>query len=336
MRKTQTICTIGPASESSDIIEKLIIEGVDILRLNFSHASYEQFSSVKKNVDFFNKKYQKNIKILIDLQGPRMRVGDLPKNGIELKENAELIFSTDKNEENAIYINDQYLHDDIQVNHPLFLANGDIELIVTGKNNNKIYTSIVRGGTLHSRKAVNVPETNLTTRGLTEKDKKDVIFGIANKVDYFALSFVKDAEDIKQLREIIGESTSKIIAKIELKQSILNINEIINISDAIMVARGDLGIELPLEELPLLQKEIISSCKLVEKKSIVATQMLMSMVGHHRPTRAEVSDVANAVLDGASILMLSDETAFGSYPIESLQYLIRIINRTERFIEFGK
>jgi pyruvate kinase len=331
MRRTKTICTLGPASESPEVLEKLVLEGMDIARFNFSHATPEEYKTLKTEIESLNRKHEKDVKTLVDLQGPRMRVGKMPEEGINLREDEEVVFTTDKNTMDAIYINDPYLHEDIQIDHPLYLANGDMELVVTKIEETKIHTKVVKGGTLYSRKAVNVPETDLTTRGLTPKDVEDVAFAVQEGVDYIALSFVKDAEDMEALRRYTTNSKTKIIAKIELRLALSNLDEIIKVSDMVMVARGDLGIEVPLEELPVLQKEIIRKCNRAGKPCIVATQMLMSMVNHHRPTRAEVSDVANAVLDGADIVMLSDETSFGKYPAEALSYLVRTIDKAEEY-----
>lgn len=330
-KPVRTICTIGPTSESPTIIEQLVLAGMDIARVNMSHATYDQLISIKSTIDQLNIVHGKNVKILLDLQGPRMRVGQMPEAGIDLAEGQTVVFTTDPTIADAIHINDPYLHEDIMPNHPLFLANGDLELQVERTEGKKIFAKVMRGGVLHSRKGVNVPETNLTTRGLTEKDIEDAQFGLNTGVDYIAMSFVKDAKDIEDLKGLIGTNPVKTVAKIEIKLALRQINEIIAACDVIMVARGDLGIELPLEELPLVQKALVARTAKLGKQSIVATQMLMSMVDHPRPTRAEVSDVANAVLDGADMLMLSDETAYGNYPVEALTYLVKTIKHVETY-----
>ncbi len=328
-QKVQTICTIGPACFDFETLEQLVISGMDIARFNFSHATYDQFTEGKKILEELNKKHDKTVKTLIDLRGPRIRIGELPKAGVELKEGELILFSTDSSNKEAIPIDDPYLHLNVKENHPMFLSNGDIELIIENKHNTEIIARVIRGGVLYSRKAVNLPDTNLTTAGLTEKDRKDTQFAVSHSADYIAQSFVKNKSDVEELRPFLKGTNAQIIAKIESKQAIHNLAEIIQATDLVMVARGDLGIELPLEKLPLLQKDIISQAKKHQKRAIVATQMLMSMVNHFRPTRAEVSDVANAVLDGAWGLMLSDETAFGRYPVESLVYLIKTIRAVE-------
>lgn len=329
--KTKTICTIGPACNTPETLEKLVFNGMDFARFNFSHAHYDQFKIDRDNIVSFAKKHGKTVKIIMDLQGPRMRVGVLPEEGIELKEGETRVFSTNPDNKDAIFINDEYLHETIEPGHPIYLANGDMELLVKEVNGNDLITKVIRGGILHSRKGVNVPETNVKTPSITDKDLKDIEFGKNENVDYIAMSFVKNADDVRQMRKLLEGSNIKIIAKIEIKMAIKNLDEIIQEVDAVMVARGDLGIELPLEQLPLVQKDMIRRCIAFRKPAIVATQMLMSMVNHHRPTRAEVSDVANAVLDGASLCMLSDETAFGNYPVHALEYLVKTIKTVEQF-----
>lgn len=328
-RRTKIICTLGPASTSPEILEAMVIAGMDIARFNFSHATEVQFLRLTSILKEIAEKHNKKVEILADLQGPRIRVGKLPEKGRELIVNETVTFTTDPQNKEDILIDDPYLHEDIEVGHPMYLVNGDIELIVTGKNDSKITTRVVQGGIVHSRKAVNIPQTNLTTSGLTNKDLSDSLFVAKNHADYIALSFVKDASDVQKLRKHISNNEVMIIAKIERLQALQMLDEIIAASDAIMVARGDLGIEVPLEELPLIQKDIIKRCLIQQKPSIVATQLLMSMVSHYRPTRAEVTDVANAVLEGAWGLMLCDETSFGNFPVESVKYLAKIIDRIE-------
>lgn len=328
-RRTKIICTLGPASSSPKILEAMVVAGMDIARFNFSHATEKQFLQLTTILKEIREKHDKKVEILVDLQGPRIRVGKLSEKGIQLITNQIVTFTTNPQNKEDIFIDDPYLHESIEVDHPIYLVNGDIELTVTGKNNNQIIAKVVRGGILYSRKAVNVPKTNLTTSGLTEKDINDSSFAAKNNADYIALSFVKDASDLQKLRKHVQDASVKIIAKIERWHALQAIDEIIAASDAIMVARGDLGIEVPLEELPLIQKDIIKRCLIKQKPSIVATQLLMSMVNHHRPTRAEVTDVANAVLEGAWGLMLCDETSFGNYPVEAVEYLAKIIDRIE-------
>lgn len=330
-RKVKIICTIGPSSDSPEVLEQLVANGMDIARFNMSHAKPEEFLNRKRLIEELNKKYDKNVVILADLQGPRVRVGEMPEEGLKITEGEVLTFSTNEDNKDAIYISDPYLHQDVAVNQPLYLANGDMELLITEKDGQDFKAKVVRGGILFSRKGVNVPDTKLTTRGLTDKDLKDLEFAAKNGAAYIAMSFVQDGEDLRILKEKIGDPSIKTISKIELKQAIVNLEDILNETDLIMVARGDLGIELPLEELPLLQKYMMQQAGRHGVPSIVATQMLMSMVDHSSPTRAEVSDVANAVLDGAWAVMLSDETASGQYPVEALKYMVRIVERIEKY-----
>jgi pyruvate kinase len=329
--RVKTICTVGPTSENRETLEQLMLEGMDIARMNMSHATHEEFLGRKVLIDEFNKKHNLDVKILLDLQGPRMRVGTMPEGGLKVVEGEELTFTTNAENKDAIFVNDPHLHSDVKVNDPLFLANGDMGLIITEISGQEFKARVLQGGTLMSRKGVNVPDTKLTTRGLTPKDMDDIKFGLEQGVDYVAMSFVQDGEDMRKLREIVNNPKVKLIAKIELKQAILNLDSILEESDLIMVARGDLGIELPMEELPLLQKYMIQRAGRYSTRSIVATQMLLSMVNSPQPTRAEISDVANAVIDGAWSVMLSDETAFGKYPVESLKYLVRTVQRVESY-----
>lgn len=328
-RRIKTVCTIGPTSETPEVLEKLVAAGLDVARINFSHATYDEFLNRRKLILEFNKKYNRNVQILADLQGPRMRVGVMPEEGLTLADGDQIWFSVNDKHPGTIFINDPYLHQDIQVDHPIFLSSGEMELVVTEKDHEKFKAVVVHGGILYSRKGVNVPNTTLTTKGLTKKDLQDAEFVVKNGADMVAMSFVCDKEDIFSLREIVG-SDIKIVPKIERKQALPKLDEIIEVSDVIMVARGDLGVELPPEELPMVQKDMIARTKKLGKQSIVATQMLLSMVNHPYPTRAEISDAANAIFDGADMLMLSDETAFGKYPVQALNYLVRTIEAVER------
>jgi pyruvate kinase len=331
-RKTKTICTVGPSSENREVLEQLVITGMDIMRVNFSHATFDEYLNRVNLVKEFNQKHNKDVKVLADLQGPRMRVGVLPDEGMRLEQGQEIWFSTNQENKDCIFINDPYIHEDIEVGHPMFLLNGEIELEILEKQGDKFKSRVLNSGTLFSRKGVNLPDTNLTTRGLTEKDLKDLKFVMEQGVDYVAMSFVKDKKDIEDLRAIVGLNIG-IVPKIERKQALLNLDEIIQVSDIIMVARGDLGVELPPVELPLVQKDMIKRCIKYDKPAIVATQMLMSMVNNPHPTRAEISDAANAIFDGATYLMLSDETAFGKYPVEALRYLVKTIEKVEEHFE---
>lgn len=333
---TKIIATIGPKSESLEMMRKLVDAGVHIFRMNFSHCTYEEYKKRKKNIEKIRQETGKDIKIMMDLQGPRIRVGELPENGIDLMEGEKVVFSTsNKKEKGVIFLDDPYLHKDIKEGELMYLANGAIELVVKKITGEKICAEVITGGTLFSRKAVNLPDTKLTTKGLTEKDIADVEFGIKEGVDLVALSFIQDEKDVKQLRAIVGNKI-KIISKIERALALKNIDKIIQESDAIMIARGDLGAELPIEEIPIIQKYLIKQAAWHNKASIVATQMMLSMVDHKHPTRAEVSDVANATLEKADAVMLSDETASGAYPEEAVKAMVKIVKRAARYMHQKK
>ena len=326
--KTKIIATIGPSSDSYETIYKLIEAGMNIARMNFSHCTYAEYLGRKKNIGKASKKLKKTVQILQDLQGPRIRVGEMPKEGMELKEGDWMVFSTNRKNTDAVFVDNPYLHLDIKPGHPIYLANGDMELIVKKKKGSEIYAEVVRGGTLYSRKGVNVPHTELTTSGLTRKDIKDLRFGLKHKADFIAISFVQSADDILKARKIVGDK-AKIVAKIESALALKNIDTIIQAADGIMIARGDLGIEMPYEKLPFIQKNLIRHAAWHNKFSITATQMLTSMINHDQPTRAEVSDIANAVWDGTDAVMLSDETASGKYPAHSLKAMAKIVRQAE-------
>lgn len=331
---TKIIATIGPASDSQEMIDGFVKAGMDIARFNFSHCTEEEFIKRKKKITAAARKAERKVAIMQDLQGPRIRVGQLPAEGRTLKEGEIVMFSTKKSdadrEGRVIFIDSPRLHKDMKPGELIYLANGDMELVVTRITGGKIAARVARGGTLYSRKGVNLPDTKLSNAGLTAKDIKDVKFALAHGVKIFAISFVQTAADVQALRKIIGPSKNmKIVAKIETALGLKNINEIILASDAIMIARGDLGIEIAPERLPFIQKNLIRHADWHGKGSITATQMLMSMVRSARPTRAEVSDVANAVWDGTDAVMLSDETASGEYPLEALKMMVRIVAQAE-------
>lgn len=326
---TKIIATIGPVSASKESIEKFVAAGVDIARLNFSHGTHESFAEWITRIRAAAQAGKRTVRILQDLQGPRIRVGELPPEGRTLTDGEMVFFTTEKGGD-GIYIDHERLHIEIQKGDPIYLANGDMELVAERVTGNNIEARVVRGGVLHSRKAVNVPRTKLSNSGLTAKDIRDVEFGLSQGVDMVAISFVQTAEDVQQLRAIVG-TRAKIVAKIETALAVENIDAIICASDAIMIARGDLGIEVPIETVPTIQKNLIRHAQWYGKGTIIATQMLISMVNHPRPTRAEVSDVANAVFDGTDAVMLSDETASGTYPLESLRMMTKIVKNAEAF-----
>lgn len=335
-RKTQIVVTVGPKTESYEKIKELVSSGMDVARFNFSHDTHESFAKRAKAIRKACRLKSKKVKILADLQGPRIRVGEMPKEGRVLKIGQKVTFTTSvckAIKKGEIVIKDPYLHGDVKKDDLILLDNGAMQVQVTDVHNHKIEAKVVHGGVLFSNKGINLPFTKTTTNAITDKDKIDIAFIKKMKFEYVALSFVSCREDILYLRKLIGEKGPKIISKIETAQSMKNLNEIIEVSDGIMVARGDLGIETPIDELPLIQKEIIYKTHCANKPVITATEMLASMVKSPTPTRAEVSDIANAVIDGTSAVMLSNESAVGDYPIEAVKLMSKVVVATEKYLE---
>ena len=331
--KTKIIATIGPSSSDINILKEMIIAGVDVVRLNFSHGEKEFHKQIIKNVRKISEELQAPICILQDLQGPKIRVGEILNDSIELKDNEELkiVSKNVVGDSRVISIDNDILYD-IKSNERILIDDGKIELRVISSSKNEVLTKIIRGGILLPRKGINFPESNISVSSITEKDIEDLHFGLDNDVDWIALSFVRSEKDIKLLRKMIRERGKKtrIIAKIEKPQAIKNIDKIIKASDGLMVARGDLGVEMPMESVPIHQKKIVNKCNKAYKPVIIATQMLESMVEQKTPTRAESNDVANAVLDGADAVMLSAESATGNYPIIAVKSMEKIISSVER------
>lgn len=335
--RTKIIITVGPKCDQKETLMPFLEAGVDIVRLNFSHASQEQYKRVRGIVDKFNKDSDKKVGLLLDLQGPRIRVGTMPEGGIILSDNEIYNFSYSKKPYKAggiIPIDNEDLSKDIKKNQPLFLCNGEIELKVTKIAGKVITAKVMHGGVLTSNKAVNVPDTNMRKGGLTPKDIKDLNFGLKIGVEYVGLSFVQTAADVIKLKKILGKKSSvKVISKIERGIALKNIDRIIMASDYIMIARGDLGIETPVEDLPLVQKNLIRHSHWHTTPTIIATQVMTSMIKSPVPTRAEVSDIANAVLDGADAIMLSDETSVGDHGLLAVIALKKVIKRTESHVQ---
>ncbi len=327
--KTKIVATIGPKSEDRETLSKMVELGLDVARMNFSHCTHEEYKKRVAIIKEAAKKCGREVAILQDLQGPRIRVGKLPEDGRILTRGEIVLFSTKEETEGKIFIDEPSLIESIEVGHPIFLSSGEMELIVTKKNEDTFEAEVTRGGTLFSRKGVNVPETKLNFNGLTRKDLDDLEFALKEGVDYIAVSFVQSADELRKIKEIV-KGDARIISKIESSQALRNIDDIIRESDSIMVARGDLGVEIPMEKVPFVQKNLIRHAHWHNKGAIVATQMLLSMVENKKPTRAEVSDIANAVLDGADAVMLSDETAGGHYPVEALETMINVVRETEK------
>jgi len=341
MKRTKIVCTIGPASEKQGTIEKMIKAGMNIARLNFSHGNYALHGKLIRNIRRAAKKTGAIVAILADLQGPRIRVGDLGSKSIELKNGSEVILTTKKNKlGEKIPVTYAGLHRDVRPGNRILLADGLMELKVKKVKGNDIYCQVIDGGTITSHKGINLPGVALGLSAISEKDKEDLRFAVKQKVDFVALSFVTTDQEVKNLRQLIlkyekelklkKEAPIKIIVKIERGQAIKNFAKILEATDGVMVARGDLGIEMPAEDVPLIQKSLIDKCLAKAKPVIVATQMLESMIQNPRPTRAEVSDVANAVIDHTDAVMLSGETANGRHPVEAVAIMAKIVITTER------
>ena len=333
-KKTKIIATVGPASNTKEKLWELVEAGVNIFRLNFSHGTHDQHLQVIKYIRELNEERNCNIAILQDLQGPKIRTDEVENNGVELVEGETITICRDKILGNSKRISTSYqsLTADVKVGDMILIDDGNIELKVLETSNGEVKAEIVYGGILKSRKGINLPNTQVSEPSLTEKDRKDLVFGLEQNLDWIALSFVRKAEDLIELKEIIkkADSRSKVVAKVEKPEAIQNIDEVIEHSDAVMVARGDLGVEILMEEVPMLQKMIVEKCNRLGKPVIIATQMMESMIKNPRPTRAEANDVANAILDGADVVMLSAETASGDYPVLTVKSMSRICLAVEK------
>ncbi len=336
-KRTKIVATVGPACDNLEKLLELAKAGVNVFRLNFSHGTYENKKEIIEYIRTINKSQPFNIAILGDLQGPKLRVGDLENGQIELGEGEDIIFTTEKmtGTKSKVYVSYPNLTTDAKVGERIFLDDGKMEVKVKSILNEKeILVSITIGGTLLPKKGVNLPDSELTMPSMTEKDYADLEFIIENNLDWVALSFVRRKQDIVELKSKIAEKKSKIkvIAKIEMPEALKNIRDIIVESDGIMVARGDLGVELPVEQVPIIQKELIRKSMHRAKPVIVATQMMESMMDRTKPNRSEVSDVANAVLEGADAVMLSGETAMGEYPVQVVETMVKIILEVEKTV----
>ncbi len=333
--KTKIIATIGPATSSKENLRRIILAGVDVCRLNFSHGSYEDHLAVLKTIRELNEEIGSDVPILQDLQGPKLRVGMMENDGVELKEGEQTILTSDEviGTKDRICIRYIDLTKDVKPGESILLDDGKIELRVdTILSETDVRVTVMEGGILKSKKGFNLPHTNVSFPSLTPKDIEDLEFGLANDVEWIGLSFVRRAADITDLKNRIAAAgkSALVIAKIEKPEAVKNIDDIIAVADAIMIARGDLGVEMPLQDLPIIQKNIIEKCLMAAKPVIVATQMMETMITNPTPTRAEVTDVANAVIDGADAVMLSAETSVGSYPIKVVETMEKIIRDVEK------
>jgi len=333
--RTKIVATLGPASAKPDVLYSMFNAGLDVCRLNFSHGSQADHQAVLDTIRDLNKKYDYNVGILADLQGPKIRIGLVKEGGINLINGKTTVITTNEciGNEERIYITYQNFPQDVQAGEIILLDDGKLQMKVISTNlKDEVVCEIVHGGILTSRKGVNLPNTKVSIPSLTPEDRENLEFVLENDVEWIGLSFVRKAEDIIELKKIIAErgKTARVIAKIEKPEAIANIDEIIAVTDGIMVARGDLGVECPMEEVPLLQKMIVAKCRAASKPVIVATQMLESMITTPRPTRAEVNDVANSVLDGADAVMLSGETSVGEFPLIVIETMQKIIQNIEQ------
>jgi len=333
-KRTKIVATLGPACDTKEVIEKMMASGVNVFRVNFSHAEYEDVKTKINIIREINQNSDFHVAILADLQGPKLRVGKMAEK-VKLKAGDSFTFTTEKCEgtQEKAFMTYQNFPKDVKVGEHILVDDGKLlfEVIATDNNTN-VTTKVLRGGKLKSKKGVNLPNTKISLPALTEKDVKDALFAIEMEVDWIALSFVRTAEDLIELQELIKKHSSykiPIIAKIEKPEAIANIEKIMPYCDGLMVARGDLGVEVPMETVPLLQKRLVSIAKKSHKPVIIATQMMETMITSQVPTRAEVNDVANSIMDGADAVMLSGETSVGEFPVEVIEQMRRIIESVE-------
>ena len=333
-KKAKIVATVGPASESAEMLHALVLAGVNVFRLNFSHGTHtdhqERINRIREN----NAKFGLSVGILQDLQGPKIRIGNVEhKDGVKITAGQKLVFTNEEIIGTSERVSTPYkgMYRDVRMGERILMDDGKLEVKVVGIDGTDVVTEVIYDGILKSKKGVNLPNTKVSMPSVTEKEYEDLEFGLQNDVEWIALSFVRYASDIQEVKDYIKSKgkNCRVVAKIEKPEAIDNIDEIIEITDAIMVARGDLGVELPAEEVPMIQKMIVEKCNRAAKPVIVATQMLESMIDAPRPTRAEINDIANSVLDGADAVMLSAETASGKYPVESVTSMAQTIKRVE-------
>lgn len=341
MRKTKIICTLGPSSENENVVRQMMIAGMDVARLNFSHGDHSEH---KKKIDVVKKlrmKLNKHTAIMLDTKGPEIRLKEFTDNKVTLKDNDifTLCLYDVEGDNTKVSVTYEDLYKDIHTGTKILIDDGLIELIVEQYNEKEITCKVLNGGIVSNKKGINIPGIHLSIPFLSERDIKDIKFGIEQDIDFIAVSFTQTADNIKQIRNVLesnGGADIRIIAKIENAIGVENIDDIITEADGIMVARGDMGVEIPMEDVPIIQKQLISKCYNAGKQVITATQMLESMTSHPRPTRAEVTDVANSIYDGTSAIMLSGETAAGLYPIEAVKTMAKIAERIENEIDYKK
>ncbi|MDI3480527.1 MAG: pyruvate kinase [Tepidanaerobacteraceae bacterium] len=341
MLKTKIICTLGPASESKDVISRLISAGMNIARLNFSHGTYDEHTRRIINLREAARELKANVALMLDTRGPEIRVGTFAKKKAVLKEGQDFALSmvpVEGNEE-RVFVTYKDLYKYVEKGDKILVADGLIELEVKESGEREVLCRVVNGGEISDKKGVNIPNKSIPQPAVTQKDVEDILFGIRMGIDFVAASFIRKASDVLEIRKILEENGAEdvqIIAKIENREGVNNIDEIIDAADGVMIARGDLGVEIPVEEIPLIQKDIIAKCNEAGKPVVTATQMLDSMMRNPRPTRAETTDVANAIFDGTDAIMLSGETAAGSYPVETVKTMVKIAKKAEDSIHFRR
>lgn len=336
-KRTKIVATIGPASQDVGMLRAMIRAGMNVARINFSHGSYEAHARNITNIRQLAGEEGANVAIMADLQGPKLRLGTLPSEPVDVTEGDMITIKagpTDPENPLEIPMPHPDVLADLKTDDRLLIDDGQIELVVRSQRGGSVRAEVIIGGQLHSNKGVSIPDAQLSLSSITEKDREDVRFALENDVDYIALSFVRTADDMRELRWLIRhlQGDAALIAKIEKAEAIANFDKILDQSDAIMVARGDLGVETPAEKVPVFQKYIIQRCVEAGKPVITATQMLNSMIENPRPTRAEANDVANAILDGSDAVMLSGETAIGKYPLQSVEMMVRIAQIAEEYL----
>ncbi len=341
MRKTKIVCTLGPATDNEEVLRQMMLEGMNVARCNFSHATYDEHKKRMDMIKKLRKEVGQPVAILLDTKGPEVRVKNFKDGRVTLEEGQLFTLTADEVEgtKDKVSVTYNRLYEDLEVGMRVLIDDGLIEMTVEQVDRTNIVCRVTNGGVVSNHKGVNVPDVDLSMPYISDKDREDILFGISQDVDFIAASFVQKKEDILQLRRLLeknGGSDIKIIAKIENAQGVTNIDDIIEVSDGIMVARGDMGVEIPYEEVPVIQKKIIKKVYRTGKQVITATQMLESMIKNPRPTRAETTDVANAVYDGTSAIMLSGETAAGAYPVEAVKTMVRIAERTEQDVDYRK
>jgi len=339
LRKTKIVCTLGPATESVDGIASLLEAGMDVVRLNFSHGDREDHRKKIRRIREVSKSLGREVGILQDLGGPKIRLGELPEGGVNLEAGSTIALGIEGQAGNAVLpVSYPYLLEDVGVGERILLADGLAELEVREVKSDRLLCAVIIGGAVTSRKGVNLPQANLRVAAFTEKDRADLEVGLEEGVDFVALSFVRHEDDLAPVRERITRQSHPpmLIAKIEKPQAVDRLQPILEVVDGVMVARGDLGVEMPPEKVPMIQKDIIAAARRAGRPVITATQMLRSMVDSPRPLRAEASDVANAVLDGTDAVMLSEETAIGNYPTEAVRVLHRVALEAEPKIDHAE